>query len=165
MMKHDIKQVCGDICIDGNIIETKQEGFVSCNILSCTVGTNGYCGGDSGHGSRTYLKIEDGAATDIECRVTKNEYSGDTIEIVLGGDTELYTFIEALEFAVTSLKIQSKEPYEDIIDEGITKLSYLYTKLKNEYDKDDCLKLIQQIKIVSSALTCKLCENKDIFKV
>jgi hypothetical protein len=41
------------------------------NTLTVTVGTNGYQGGDSGHGGRTYISIEDTGCTDIEARASE----------------------------------------------------------------------------------------------
>lgn len=83
----------------GVVTETRE--FSSCNILECEVGTNGYHGGDSGHGSRTYFRLKDLSSTDIDIVSHEKE-----VEIRLGGDCELTTFIEALEFAVETLKKQ-----------------------------------------------------------
>lgn len=96
----------------GNIsFPTKIKEFTSANILKVEVGTTGYMGGDSGHGGRTYFSLTDEASTDIGIVVDgKEEYEHvDKLEIVLGGDTELATFIQALEFAVKELKDRSKE--------------------------------------------------------
>lgn len=79
----------------------REEEFVNCNILGVKVATNGYCGGDSGHGSRTYLRLEDKAATDIDIRLING---GTGVEIMLGGDTELETFIQALRWAADNLE-------------------------------------------------------------
>lgn len=43
-----------DLKLIGNSKETE---IVNCNILGVKVATNGYCGGGSGHGSRTYFKF------------------------------------------------------------------------------------------------------------
>lgn len=83
------------------IKSSREEEFVYCNILSVKVATNGYCGGDSGHGSRTYLRLEDKAATDIDIRLIND---GTGVEIMLGGDTELETFIQALRWAADNLE-------------------------------------------------------------
>lgn len=76
--------------------------LVDANMLEVEVGTTGFKGGDTGHGCRTYFSIHDLASTDMTC--TLDEGSGITIE--LGGDAELKTFVEALEFAVDVLKWQ-----------------------------------------------------------
>ena len=75
---------------------------VSANILEVEAGTNGYKGGDTGHGSRTYLRIEDLGSTDIQAYATKDGFA-----VELGGDCELSTFIEALKFAVNVLEDQA----------------------------------------------------------
>lgn len=77
--------------------------FSSANILEATVATNGYQGGDSGHGSRTYFCLEDLGGTDMDARVSDSK-----VEIMLGGDTELETFIEALRWAADRLEQMSK---------------------------------------------------------
>lgn len=80
----------------------KTEEFTSANILKATVATNGLQGGDSGHGSRTYFSLEDLGSTDMDVRV-----SGRKVEIMLGDDTELQTFIEALRWAADNLESMS----------------------------------------------------------
>ena len=42
---------------DGTEITTYTRDVVSANILQVEAGTNGFQGGDSGHGSRTYFRI------------------------------------------------------------------------------------------------------------
>lgn len=82
--------------------ETEQ--FTSANIMEVTVATNGLQGGDSGHGSRTYFSLEDLASTDMDIRT-----SGRKLEIMLGGDTELQTFIEALRWTANTLEEMSNQ--------------------------------------------------------
>lgn len=92
--------------VNGVEIETSVEEFVSCNIIECEVGTNGFQGGDTGHGGRTYLSIKDCASTDMNVKVFGQDRYGHTDEVVieLGGDCELETFILALEFAAKKLR-------------------------------------------------------------
>ena len=92
--------------IDRERVITETEEFVSCNILECEVGTNGYHGGDTGHGCRTYFRLKDLSSTDIEVVTSEDEFGNKEVEIRLGGDCELSTFIEALEFAATTLRGQ-----------------------------------------------------------
>ena len=98
------------ITIDNIQIETESKELVNANILEVEVGTTGYRGGDSGHGGRTYIKLQDHSSTDIRVRVNCGEWhslmSEGPLEIALGGDAELDTFIDALEFAVKTLKAQ-----------------------------------------------------------
>ena len=94
---------CQRVVNDKPII-TFQREIVSANILEVEAGTNGYQGGDSGHGSRTYIRIEDVGSTDIE--VTPKENG---VEIVLGGDCELETMIRALKFITKVLEDQAAE--------------------------------------------------------
>ena len=86
-------------------IPVVEKEIVSANILEVVVGTNCPQGGDTGHGGRTLLRIADAASTDMRLRQPDGTFRNvDSIEIVLGGDTECETFIEALEFAATSLR-------------------------------------------------------------
>lgn len=100
--------VKGKRVVDGSNVETFSKQIVSCNIITVEVGTTGHMGGDTGHGGRTYFRISDDASTDMSCKVT-GESCGNAgqIEIMFGGDCELDTFIEALEFAVETLKRQT----------------------------------------------------------
>ena len=47
---------------DGTELTTYTRDVVSANILEVEAGTTGYQGGDSGHGGRTYFRIEDAAS-------------------------------------------------------------------------------------------------------
>lgn len=44
---------------DGTEISTYTREVISCNILEAEAGTTGYQGGDTGHGGRTYFRIQD----------------------------------------------------------------------------------------------------------
>lgn len=102
----------GVVEIDGIPVPTAINEFSSANILSVEVGTNGFQGGDTGHGGRTCLRIIDEGCTDLRCRVKANgkwhNYDNvcgvNEIEIILGGDTELGTFSNALRFAADVLE-------------------------------------------------------------
>ncbi len=116
MIESISEPVKGQVVIDGAKIDTLSQEIVSANIISVEVGTTGYCGGDSGHGGRTYVRIKDESSTDMRCRL-KGYIKGrgyedvdcinaNTVEIVLGGDCELETFIGVLEFAAQTLRNQ-----------------------------------------------------------
>ena len=77
------------------------------NILRVAAETNGFQGGDSGHGCRTVIELEDLGGTDIKFVI---ENDGKMLRIELGGDAELRTVIEALEFATQVLKDGSQSP-------------------------------------------------------
>ena len=91
--------------VNGVDVETWQREIIDANILSVEAGTNGYQGGDTGHGGRTYIRISDEGGTDISAKVLKDRF-GDTsgVEIALGGDAELSTIIEALKFITKVLE-------------------------------------------------------------
>ncbi len=96
--------------IHGMEIQTFSRDIVSANLLRVEAGTNGFCGGDTGAGSRTYIRIEDLGGTDIYVRPT-DKYD-DGVEIMLGGDCELETMITALEFITKVLKDQAAEVHD-----------------------------------------------------
>ena len=80
------------------------EEFGFFNILGVTVATNGYHGGDSGHGGRTYISFEDLCSTDIDAIVTYGQDTNAKVEIMLGGDSELDSMIDALRWAADKLE-------------------------------------------------------------
>lgn len=89
-----------------NGLETLTAEIVSCNVLEIEVGTNGYQGGDSGHGCKTYFRMADLGGTDIEVKANKDPLGQQEVVIELGGDSELSTFLESLKFAVKVLEDQ-----------------------------------------------------------
>lgn len=78
--------------------------FQSCNCFDVDVATTGYCGGDSGHGGRTYFRLKDADCSDIDFRIQSDAYGQQSVEMMLGGDCELDTFIEALRWAADTLE-------------------------------------------------------------
>jgi len=89
--------------IEGTIITTFSREIYSANVLKVEAGTNGYQGGDTGHGSRTYFRIENAGGTDIEAQLI-GPFGTDGIEVTLGGDCELETIITALKFIIKVLE-------------------------------------------------------------
>ena len=112
--------------INGVDIETWSRDIIDANVLTVEAGTNGYRGGGTKCGSRTYIRIEDKdsmdpcaramnaalgiAGTDFRARViTAPDGRTSGIEMVLGGDAALSTIIEALEFSAKVLRDQIEE--------------------------------------------------------
>lgn len=99
----------GSVEIDGIVVPTKIKEIVSWNILKVIAGTTGFKGGDTGHGSRTFIQIKSESCTDIGVERIVNRWGEDEgLSIVLGGDSELYTIIKAFEFVVETLKGMEK---------------------------------------------------------
>ena len=91
--------------VNGEIVPTVIEEINGANLLFVEVGTNGKKGGDSGYGCRTYIKIVDESGTDIKARsIDTEDRKNAGIEIMLGGDSELNTIIEALKFCTKILE-------------------------------------------------------------
>lgn len=86
-------------------VEVFSREIVSANILEVEAGTNGFRGGDGGHGSRTYFRLKNLGGTCFDFK----QLDEDTIEFILYGDAELDTFIKALKFAVKVLEDQKNE--------------------------------------------------------
>ena len=94
-----------------NSIKWKSKVIESANILRMICGTNIPCGGDSGHGGKTILKLVDECSTCWNVYVNGQliENSPNSVTIEMQGDSEGETLIEALEKAVEYLKqIKSK---------------------------------------------------------
>ena len=85
--------------------EIAEKEIPNCNILKVKVGTTGYCGGDAGHGCRSFVMLTNLSSTDWKAAV-KSDPGGDvqSIRIDLFGDSELETIIEALRFAADNLE-------------------------------------------------------------
>ncbi len=92
---------------DGTQIQTKaSEHDVYCT-LGYEAGTTGLCNGDTGHGSRTYLRLEDASSTDMRVRINGGpETDCNKLEIIFGGDDELSAVIGALAFMLRALEEQ-----------------------------------------------------------
>jgi hypothetical protein len=95
--------------VDGSMVEVFSREIYNCNVLGVSAGTTGYCGGDSGHGCRTIIRISDLGGTDLRARVIPRRYpapdnAAEEVEIVLGGDAELQTIIEGLKFILRALE-------------------------------------------------------------
>ena len=97
---------------DGTEITTYTRDVVSANILQAEAGTTGYKGGDTGHGGRTYFRIQDEGSTDIDVKPVITRYGCDGFEVTLGGDCELETMIRALKFITKVLEDESEEVYD-----------------------------------------------------
>ena len=75
--------------------ELHSSEFGTFNTLGVTVATNGYQGGDSGYGGRTYICFEDQCSTDIDAVVSYGQDTNAKVEIMLGCDSELDSMIDA----------------------------------------------------------------------
>ena len=98
--------------INGERVDTFIRGIAGRkSLLEVEAGTNGFHGGDTGAGSRTYIRIVNNGNTDIYVRPT-GPCGDDGVEIMLGGDCELDTMITALEFITKVLKDQAMEVHD-----------------------------------------------------
>ena len=96
--------------VDGQLVTTWKREVCSCNVLEVEAGTNGYQGGDGGHGCRVYLRVKDLAGTGF-CNEVDGKYLDDRQDeyvLALCGDTELSTIKEALRWMISVLEAQSE---------------------------------------------------------
>lgn len=100
------KNICGEygeVVYGGKIIPT-----VTCKTpyTTITCGTNGNKGGDWGHGSRAYVKVEGGSLSDYQIRKIDEGDDGESsgFEIAVGGDCEIESLIETFETIASNLK-------------------------------------------------------------
>ena len=97
---------------DGTELTTYTRDVVSANILEVEAGTTGFMGGDTGHGGRTYFRIQDEGSTDMKINTYVDRYGCRGFEVCLGGDCELETTIRALKFITKVLEEESQEVYD-----------------------------------------------------
>lgn len=101
--------------IDGSDVLVNNYEFNSANGMLVTVGTNGYCGGDWGHGSRTYIEITDIYGEGIEVKVDGNNfYAPGNVQLIFGGDTELDGVLCCLKYALDTLMDQADVSQEKL---------------------------------------------------
>lgn len=132
--KHD------EVIYGGKIIPT-----VTCEtqFTSVTCGTNGYKGGDWGHGSRTYVKVEGGCLIDYQIRKIDEAKDGTSngFEIAVGGDCELDSLIETFETIASTLKNMKNEITKGKVKGIVDKLNHSEMKeiveiLNSELDRE-----------------------------
>lgn len=93
-----------------SVTSYKTKDVIECNWLKVAVGTNGYQGGDTGHGGRTLFELHNESCTDMRVSVNGgNLTDADHVAIVLGGDCELSTFKQSLLFAYEALEAMQPE--------------------------------------------------------
>ncbi len=89
-----------------------------CN-LAYEAGTNGYCGGDTGHGGRTYLRLEEVGSGEVDMYVRVNggaKVDCTKLEIFFGGDDELDAIKKCLKFMLETLEKQSPTDRGEVKD-------------------------------------------------
>lgn len=98
---------------DSGLEKPDTKTFYGSGLLKVEAGTNGFHGGDAGHGSSTYFKIENLGGACINADVTKYK---DGFEVALGGDWELDEIIESLKFILETLKEQSNKKETSMLE-------------------------------------------------
>ena len=93
---------------------TTDIGVLDIDIVSITdtccmkfsAGTTGFKGGDSGHGSRTTICIQDIGGSDIRIKdkTDMTNFSNGSVAIAVGGDAELRLLIDGLRWMADTLE-------------------------------------------------------------
>jgi len=99
------KEVRGSVVIGRQRIPTLKRTLCSYGTIEIEAGTNGECGGDTGHGSRTVIRLKNLGSFDISAEGGKG-----WVNIVLGGDSELNEIQTALSFisnAIRKLQVEA----------------------------------------------------------
>lgn len=112
--------------------EIAEIGYMGMMKVEC--GTNGYGGGDTGHGGRAYVRIGNNGDCDIRGKVSG--YYEDAVEITVGGDCEIDNLADALLWASRVLKAKCGKPldkyvYAEMEDVGGQKAYNKYEKFYN----------------------------------
>ena len=140
------KNICGEygeVVYGGKIIPT-----VTCKTpyTTITCGTNGNKGGDWGHGSRAYVKVEGGSLSDYQIRKIDEGDDGESsgFEIAVGGDCEIESLIETFETIASNLKNMKNKIFIEESNKILEKLDNserkevfgMINKKINEMNKD-----------------------------
>ena len=88
---------------DGSEVLTKASQYDGACTLEYEAGTTGAKGGDWGHGSSVYLRLENLASVGWQIKASE-----DAVEIILGGDDEINAIKCALHFMLDALDEQTK---------------------------------------------------------
>ena len=157
-MKEQDKNVITVSVEDDINVKCYEKTMEPINGFSILVGTNGHKGGDSAHGSRTFIQFENVYATDMRCEARdingKHHEIGlcDTISLIFAGDAELDCVYEALKFAVEKLGKYTKGTEEDFEETPQTP-SYMERRYKafNDYINELCRVYRKNNKLVGMA--------------
>jgi hypothetical protein len=87
--------------LDEEITTLKTE-FWDCCALEVEVGTNGFHGGDSGHGGRVFLGLKNLAGTGM----LLNGEDVEKMEMAFAGDAEIRIFLKMIDYVKDALELQ-----------------------------------------------------------
>ena len=76
-----------------------EKDFQGCATISARAGTNGYHGGDAGHGCTTVVELKAKGGDFVFTRFTP-----EWIRITALGDSELHELLDAMEWIVETIK-------------------------------------------------------------
>lgn len=85
------------------ILGKNTQEFINFSIFEVTIETNGYHGGDAGHGGFLKVEFKDSSATGWECIVDKyDEYEKTeqprSVKLTFRGDSEIENFYESIKY-------------------------------------------------------------------
>lgn len=89
--------------------------ITSANIIQATIESNGYHGGDAGHGGFVSLEIKDLASTCMDVEVDRSVGDLERVKLTFRGDCEKETLLAALKFFVQALEEERGENRESML--------------------------------------------------
>lgn len=89
--------------------------ITSANIIQATIESNGYHGGDAGHGGFVSLEIKDLASTCMDVEVDRHMGDLERVKLTFRGDCEKETLLTALRFFVKALEEERGEREEPMV--------------------------------------------------
>ena len=96
--------------VDGVKVQTIATEISVHNTFAAEAGTTGYMGGNSKKGGRAFIKIIDMGNSDV---YVERNADGKGFTMRVGGDSELDTLIDSLDFLVSTLKKQKNEKIKE----------------------------------------------------
>ena len=97
------------VATDGEPLTLKTAEVTDSCSMKFSAGTNGFKGGDSGHGCRAFISIKDTGGCDLEVIDDTNSdiMCGGYVKISTGGDAELRLLIDGLRWMADTLEEQA----------------------------------------------------------
>jgi len=135
-------------------LKIKSKTITPACIMKVEVGTNCPQGGDSGHGGRTYIKIANEGGVDWKIRVKDKdgEYvfeDVESLEILLGGDSECECIAKACNFMAKSLGFKEEfEKYLEDIEEHALRILWASDNTEKEKHAKAIVALLRVIEIL-----------------
>jgi hypothetical protein len=98
--------------INGEVSDSHE--CVDCCICTVEFKTNGFQGGDRGHGGFLAIAFKDQGGTSMEATTDRNGLGNDTITLTFRGDAEMRVAVECFEFLAEKLRYLLGDPTREM---------------------------------------------------